>query len=328
MNRKGAIGVVAVAGLVAGIGHVLMPVDVVPPMPVAEAPKVSRETGGTLVPLPGSIGPRNASVAPPEDDGKGWFHTDSATTVAARYRAMGDKRRFWDLALKAGGGAHLHFARQAGMKCGRVSGKPGASAAPANALKYISTPDERMLAQASMYAGCEGFESRPIDERDESRLYDEMDVLADPVARAYRLERTRGDANLVRAELAALLAEGDLHVARIATGTMRELTVGPSPMRSWDRKGPPPIDTPANERFMVEQEAWELAWCRVGIECEKGDSILWHNACISGGFCGEDYAEAYARSRVAPGSHKALESRSREIESAIRDRNWKALGFQ
>lgn len=262
-----------------------------------------------------------------EDDGKGWFHTDSATTVAARYRAMRDKRRFWELALRAGGGAHLHFAKLVGYKCGPVSGKPGGSAAPAGVLKFFSTPDERMLAQANRYAGCEGFETRPIDERDESRLYDEMDVLADPVARAYRLERTRADAKIVRAELAALLAEGDLHVARIATGTMRELTVGPSPMRSWDRKGPPPFNTPANERYMVEQEAWELAWCRVGIECEKGDSLLWRNACFSGGFCGDDYAEAYARSRVQPESHEALEKRSREIEKAIRDRNWKSLGL-
>lgn len=328
MNRKGIVGAVAAVGLVAVLWYVLVPVG-----SPAEPAAIGKASGIHARSEPSGVAPPAAKHAPlpvgsAEDDGKGWFHTDSAATVAARYRAMRDKRRFVDLAMKAGGGAHMWYVGHAWLKCIRVSGKPGASAEPRRELALFSEPNAQQRARAAMYEGCEGFETRPFTEEEGRSSREAMQAAADPVGRASRLSAVRkSDPSLARLEATALLAENDLHLARMLTSNLVVFTMGEFPRTVYDESGRIPPVTPAQERYLVEQEAWYLTWCRLGIECERGDSIHWHNACIAGNHCDDDFAEAYARSRVQPESHEALEKRSREIEKAIRDRNWKSLGL-
>lgn len=69
-----------------------------------------------------------------------------------------------------------------------------------------------------------------------------------------------------------------------------------------------------------------LAWCRIGIECERNDSMAWDRACIGSKQCGENFAEDAER-LVYKEKFNAVLERSRDIEKAIRDRNWRSLGF-
>lgn len=323
------MGVAAAIGLVAALWYVLVPTE---PGVVtgSEAPRaVPAVTPGDgagvaqVSPGPGALPAINRT----EEDGKGWFPTDTMATVAARYRAMRDKRHFVDLALKAGGGAHLAYAALAVFHCADVSDNPGAAEKERRKVDLVERPTLHDKAKAQWYDECEGFAKRPFTDSQVNGLWMDFKAVSDPAARALRLAvELPQDRQFARLETHALLAEDDLHLAWWLTGPMAILSV------SWP---PSPREThgvmsdayrAALEAVRVEESAWKLAWCRVGIECDRGTSMAWDMDCIGRKQCGENFAEDAERLAYKDKFDPVLE-RSRVIEKVIRDRNWRSLGF-
>lgn len=193
---------------------------------------------GAPSPLPTPPNPGRTSLAPPEEDGKGWFATDTMSTVAGRYRAMRDKRRFFDLAVKAGGGSHMAYAALADFRCNEVSRTPGIAEKEGKRLESLDRPTLHDQARARQYDGCEGFAKRPVTEIEMNGLMAEIRGASDPAARAARLLiEMPNDRRFARLEVSALLAEGDLRLAWLLTEPAARLSVtwphGPSEYR-WD----------------------------------------------------------------------------------------------
>lgn len=326
-DRNIAIGVAAAIGLVAALWYVLVPTE--PGVATrSEAPRavpaVTPGDGAGVAQVSPGSGALPA-IDRMEEDGKGWFPTDTMATVAARYHAMRDKRRFVDLAMKAGGGAYLAYVIVADMRCAPVSGKPGTIETQRRRMEESDKPTPAQKAVARRYEGCEGFESRPLGELEMLPLVTTLLGASDPAARAMRLNR-ESDPERIRREAATLLGEEDPLLVALLADVVPKIVLPPargdSPAEG--SRGPARLASYAERR--EEESAWELALCRLGIECQKDESPVWIQSCFNLGLCGDDFAEATARYRH-PKRFEAVLDRSQVLEKAIRDRNWRSLGF-
>lgn len=328
-DRNIAIGVAAAIGLVAALWYVLVPSN---SLPVAAGESVPSPPVSVASPGEQSIasGPpagtgAGAAFAGAEEEGKGWFASDTASTVSARYHAMRDKRRFFDLALKAGGGAHLAFAMMAEMRCGRANGRPGAIAE----LKRRSENGDELAAYHKAILpsldGCEGFETRPTGAADNLSMLTTFMGASDPAARAMRLWR-EDDPEAIRREAGALLHEGDPVLVALLVDAMVKIVIEPAKGGEAGTGSATIVRSSTQAEAREEDSAWTLALCRLGIECTRYDSPPWFNACPNMGNCGERFAESLAR-EVHQARYAAVSARSEVIEKAIRDRNWRSLGF-
>ena len=326
MNRRVVLGVAAAVGLVAALWYILVPINASLAGPGSNSLALPLAMVESPARIPGNATGAVAFTAVQDEDGKGWFATDSLSTVAARYHAMRDKRRFVDLALKAGGGAHLAYAGFfAEARCAGVSGKPGAIAAQRRRLETVQQPSAREQALARRYEGCEGFESRPIGDLDYLSMVATFLGASDPAARGLRLLK-EDDPEKIRREAGALLSEGDLHLAALVASSIARIVLVPVPDGANGAGGKSQARLATRDEEREEDSAWTLAWCRMGVSCDKDDGPVWANACYYNGHCRDDFAEAAERD-----SHKgrfdAVLARSQVIEKAIRDRNWRSLGF-
>ena len=324
MDRKNVIGITSVMALVATLWYILVPAEAPTVTASSRAGLPAKADGVTLV---APVGPNDlaaVSTAKPEEDGKGWFPTDTMSTVSARYHAMRDKRRFVDLAMKTGGGAYLAFFILVDRQCSSVGGKPGFVAAHRRRLEGIENPTVAQRANARRFDGCEGFEARPIGESDFLPLMTTYYGASDPAARALRLMREQ-DPERVRREAGALLGEGDPVLVALVADSIVNIVLTPD--ADGSAGGAPTSARKATYREKLEEDgAWTLALCRLGIECRKEGSVPWDEACLQYGHCSEDFYESLMRA-----NHKsrfdAVLLRSQTVEKAIRDRNWRSLGF-
>lgn len=326
-ERNLVIGGASVAGLVAALWYVLVPAEpavaTVSAAPMA-IPAVTPGDGTGIAQVSTGTGALPA-IARTEEDGKGWFPTDTMATAAARYHAMRDKRRFVDLAMKTGGGAHLAYVIVADMRCAPVSGKPGTIETQRRRLADSDKPTLVQKAVARRYEGCEGFESRPLGDLDMLPLVTTLLGASDPAARALRLNR-ENDPERIRREVAALLGEEDPLLVALLADAVPKIVLPPVRGGSTSEGSGGPARMASYAERAEEESAWELALCRLDIECRKDESPVWIQSCFNLGMCGEDFAEASARSRH-PKRFEAVLERSQVVEKAIRDRNWRSLGF-
>lgn len=325
IDRRIVIGITSTMALVAALWYILVPAEA--PMATAGSQANFPANAAGFLPVaqdaPHAIA--TASEVNPDEEGKGWFATDTASTASARYHAMRDKRRFFDLALKTGGGAYLAFAMLAEMRCSRANGHPGAIAE----LKRRSESGDELASYHKAILpsldGCAGFETRPTGASDMLSMMTTFMGASDPAARAMRLMREE-DPEVIRREVGALLREGDPVLVALLVDAMAKIAIEPAKGGAAGN-GPATIVRSSTQAEANEEDsAWTLALCRLGIECSKYDSPPWFNACPNMGNCGDRFAESLAR-EVHQARFDAVLARSEVVEKAIRDRNWRSLGF-
>lgn len=306
-----------VAAGIAGLWSLDNPGSPARPVPRAPATVASAAT-------PDAAPPASPAPAVAASSSDRWLPTDPSAVVAQRYREAKDKRAFFAQAVEVGGAAHLYFARVAAVDCSFVSwrGESGGEQMIAG-FGAGGAYQERIDAYRRVTAGCRGFETRPVGIAEMQDVNARLKLLDEPIAFGSRLfEAARGPSRDEGRGLARrMLESGDPYV-------IQQMSYG---MAYFHRPLPNTYSTsPEAQRQQAEWQgelsAWSLAACALGYPCldaeGRSDAL-----CLWNGDCGRVDYEAVTVRHYPPERRVAILARRDAIVSAVRARDWAALGL-
>ena len=252
---------------------------------------------------------------------------DSLTTAMRRYRDSRDLRAFYDRAREVGGVGNLWAAQAVLLRCARV-GIHG-SVTIQQEMAATEWNDGAGTAREDAYREwllpCAGFETRPTPQGESARVLFALRDSAGLVGEGYRIILGRGTkdeptAAELRSFVRRMLESGEPELLTAFADRAVEAHLG----RFRTVEGAEAAA--ANARIAVEERAWRLASCELGVDCSKG-STEWLSACFSSGDCSDGNLLKGVAADLGKESVPEVTRRRDEILAAVKARDWAALGL-